>query len=78
MIRSALRFPALAFYDKESRDLSREASIRVATRLAARFATIVAAIDRSRNGLEPIAPKPDANIAANFLYMFEERNARRI
>jgi citrate synthase len=62
---------ALAFYDKESRDLSREASIRVATRLTARFPTIVAAIDRRRNGLEPIKPKPDLGIATNFLYMLK-------
>ncbi|MEK6334686.1 MAG: citrate synthase [Acidobacteriota bacterium] len=62
---------ALAMFDEESRDLSREASIRVATRLTARFPTIVAAIDRTRNGLEPIAPKPDLNIATNFLYMLK-------
>src|SRR5260370_32708921 len=43
---------ALAFFDKEARDLSREASIRVATRLTAQFPTIVAAIDRARNGNE--------------------------
>lgn len=62
---------ALAFYDKESRDLSREASVRVATRLTARFPTIVAAIDRRRNGLEPIKPKPELGIATNFLYMLK-------
>ena len=60
---------ALSFFDKESRDLSRAASIRVATRLTARFATIVAALDRARNGKAPIKPRPDLNIASNFLYM---------
>jgi citrate synthase len=62
---------ALPFYDKESRDLSRAASIRVATRLTARFPTIVAMIDRLRNGLDPIKPKPELNIATNFLYMLK-------
>ena len=62
---------ALAFFDKEARDLSREASIRVATRLTAQFPVIVAAIDRARNGLKPIAPKPELNIATNFLYMLK-------
>ena len=62
---------ALAFFDKESRDLSREASIRVATRLTARFPTIVAAIDRARNGKAPIQPRPDLDIATNFLYMLK-------
>lgn len=62
---------ALSFFDKESRDLSREASIRVATRLTASFPTIVAAIDRTRKGLDPIKPKPELDIATNFLYMLK-------
>ena len=63
---------ALSFYDKESRDLSRAASIRVATRLTARFPTTVAAIDRARNGLDPVKPRPDLNIATNFLYLLKD------
>jgi citrate synthase len=43
---------ALAMFDKDSRNLSRENSIKVATRLTARFPTIVAAIERARNGQE--------------------------
>jgi citrate synthase len=62
---------ALAMFDAESRDLSREASIRVATRLTARFPTIVAAIDRARNDKSPVKPRPDLNIATNFLYMLK-------
>jgi citrate synthase len=60
---------AMAMFDEESRDLSRTASIRVATRLTARFPTIVAAIDRARNDLDLVEPKPNLNIATNFLYM---------
>ena len=62
---------ALSFFDKEARDLSREASIRVATRLVAQFPTIVAAIDRARNGKAPIKPNPELGIATNFLYMLK-------
>jgi citrate synthase len=62
---------AMAMFDKESRDLSREASIRVATRLTARFPTIVAAMDRARNDLDLIEPNPNLNIATNFLYMLK-------
>jgi 2-methylcitrate synthase len=62
---------ALAMFDEESRDLSRDASIRVATRLTARFPTIVAAMERARNDLDPIPPKPELNIATNFLYMLK-------
>ena len=60
---------ALALYDKDKRDLSRENSIKVATRLTAQFPTIVAAIDRARNGKSFVHPEPKLNIATNFLYM---------
>lgn len=60
---------ALAFYDKDGKDTSREASVRTATRLTAQMPTIVAALDRLRKGQEPIKPKPELNIATNFLYM---------
>jgi citrate synthase len=62
---------AMAMFDEESRDLSRAASIRIATRLTARFPTIVAALDRARNHLDPIKPNPNLNIATNFLYMLK-------
>lgn len=62
---------ALAMFDVESRDLSRAATVRVATRLTARFPTIVAAIDRARNHLDLIDPKAELNIATNFLYMMK-------
>jgi citrate synthase len=60
---------AMAMFDQESRDLSRAASLRVATRLTARFPTIVAAMERARKKQELVSPKPDLNIATNFLYM---------
>jgi citrate synthase len=62
---------ALSFYDKDSKDTSREASIRTATRLTAQLPVIVAAIDRLRKGHEPISAKPELNIASNFLYMLK-------
>lgn len=62
---------ALDFYDKQSKDTSREGSVRTATRLTAQFPVIVAALDRLRKGLEPIPAKPDLNIATNFLYMLK-------
>ena len=69
MLRTVIS--AIALFDEEKRNLSREASIRVATRLTARFPAIVAAIDRARNGKEIIQPKPELNIATNFLYMLK-------
>jgi 2-methylcitrate synthase len=62
---------AMAMFDEESRDLSRETSIRIATRLTARFPTIVAALDRVRKDLDTVKPNPNLNIATNFLYMLK-------
>lgn len=45
------------------------ATFEQAMLLTARFPTIVAAFQRLRNGLEPIAPRDDLGHAANYLYM---------
>src|SRR5438270_64144 len=72
---------ALAFSDPHSRDLSREGALRTATRLTAQFPVLVAAIGRLREGRDPVEPRPDLNLATNFLYMLKgetpsEREAR--
>ena len=61
--------PMLANHDPDIRDQSREAVVRMATRLIAKFASIIAAWDRIRNNKEPVEPSPDLDHAANFLYM---------
>jgi len=61
--------PMLANHDPDIRDQSQEAVLRMATRLIAKFGTIIAAWNRIRNGLEPVEPSPDLDHAANFLYM---------
>jgi citrate synthase len=60
---------ALEFYDPDSRDISRDASVKAAIKLTAQFPTLVAAAERIRKGLEPVEPNPQFNIATNFLYM---------
>jgi citrate synthase len=60
---------ALAMYDPESEDTSREATQRKAVRLTAKFPTVVAAYDRLRNGKQPVAPNAELDHAANTLYM---------
>jgi citrate synthase len=60
---------ALAFFDPDKGNNSPEARQRQAVRLTAQVATVVAAIDRIRNGKEPVDPKPELSHAGNFLYM---------
>jgi citrate synthase len=72
---------ALGMYTANPHDISREAAVKTATRLTAQFPVLVAALERIRKGQEPIAPKPELNIATNFLYMLrgempQEREAR--
>lgn len=60
---------ALADFDPEADVHTPEANLMKAHRLTAQMATIVAALDRVRNGKEPIAPNARLSHAANFLYM---------
>jgi citrate synthase len=62
---------ALGFYDPQARDLSREGALRTATRLTAQLPVVVAAFERLRSGKEPVEPKPELNIASNFLYLLK-------
>ena len=66
MLRTAVS--ALSFYDPDGPEMSRDANTRKAARLVARFPTIVTTFHRLRNGLEPVQPRPDLSVAANFVY----------
>lgn len=66
MLRTVIS--ALSFYDPDGQDMSREANLRKAIRLTAKFPTIVTTFQRLRNGLEPVEPRNDLSIAGNFLY----------
>ena len=59
---------ALSLYDPDGADMSREAKVRKAIRLTAKFPTIVTTFQRVRNGQEPVEPRQDLSIAGNFLY----------
>lgn len=62
---------ALDFYDEAAHDTSREVSVKIAARLVSQIPTIVTAMERLRNGLEPVKPNPQLNIATNFLFMLK-------
>lgn len=58
----------LSFYDPDGADNAREANLRKAIRLTAKFPTIVATFHRLRNDQEPVEPRSDLSIAGSFLY----------
>ena len=59
----------LGLFDPEADNNSPEANQRKALRLTAKIPSIIAAWARIRTGKEPISPRADLGIAANFLYM---------
>jgi citrate synthase len=76
-LRTAVSF--LGLQDPEANDNSEEANRRKSIRMTAKIPTIIAAYDRIRKGLEPVAPRKGMDTAANFLYMLngEEADALR-
>ncbi len=62
---------ALAAFDPETTDNSREATLRKGIRLTSQVPMIVAAHEQIRNGRAPIAPDPQLSHAANFLWMLK-------
>ncbi len=67
VLRTAIS--ALALYDPETEDSSREANLRKAARLVAKTPTIIAAFNRARNELPVVEPMKEKSLAQNFLYM---------
>jgi citrate synthase len=66
---------ALGMYDPDTGDNSEPANRRKALRIQAKIPTVVAAIERLRQGLDPVAPRTDLGLAANFLYMLHGKEA---
>ncbi len=60
--------------DPKSSDLTQQQLRLTAERLTAKMTTVIAAYDRLRNGLEPLAPRDDLGHAANFLYMLSGKD----
>jgi citrate synthase len=75
-LRSAVS--SLALYDVEANDMSTESNLRKAIKLQAQIPTLVAAFQRIRSGLEPIAPKGYKSIAANFLYQMTGKEPDKV
>jgi citrate synthase len=63
---------ALSATDPDAEDMSPDANDRKAVRLTAQAITLTAAIERIRNGHDPIAPRSDLSLAANLLFMMQD------
>ncbi|MEP7292013.1 MAG: citrate/2-methylcitrate synthase, partial [Chloroflexota bacterium] len=59
----------LSFYDPDAEDTSLPALQRKAIRMTGQVTTICAAWARIRKGQEPVAPRKDLALSANFMYM---------
>ncbi|HHO48918.1 MAG TPA: hypothetical protein ENN06_10800 [Desulfobacteraceae bacterium] len=64
---------SLGHWDPDSSNTRLDACLRKAQRLTKRIPLILAAHQRLREGLEPLAPVPNQNIAYNFLYTLQGR-----
>jgi citrate synthase len=64
---------ALGAADPAADDDGERARVAKSRRLIAQMSTVVALIERHRTGAEPVAPDPELNHAANFLYMLSGR-----
>ena len=67
VLRTAIS--ALGIYDPETADNSIEANWRKAVRVTSQLATVVAAFQRIRQGLEPLEPKTTFSHAGSFLWL---------
>ena len=56
-------------YDPQAEDNSPEANFEKSIRLTGLISSLVAAIHRLRQGLDPVPPKSDLSHSANFMYM---------
>ena len=62
---------ALAAFDRDAGDNSRAATLRKGVRLTAQVPMLVAAHERMRNGMPPVAPDAGLAHAANLLWMLK-------
>jgi citrate synthase len=70
----------LAHFDPEVKVKADDynANLRKAVRITAAFPIIVTAIERVKNGLEPVMPRQDLSLSGNFVYMLDGKEPEEI
>ena len=61
----------LGLFDAQAEETSSAARLEISVRLIAQMSTLIAAINRAQQGLEPVTPRTDLTHAGNFLYMLK-------
>ena len=69
---------SLGLFDEEADAMDEGANRRKAIRLQAQLPTVVAGFSRIREGKEPVAPRKDLGLAANFLFMLNGKEPDQI
>ncbi|WP_242161599.1 citrate synthase [Bacillus cereus group sp. BfR-BA-01522] len=76
VLRTAISM--LALYDESAEIMDEQFNRLKAVKLQAQVGTIVAAYARIRKGLEVVEPRKDLSLAANFLYMLNNREPNEV
>ncbi len=76
VLRTAISM--LSLYDEDAELMDVESNYLKAVKLQAKVSTLVAAFARIRKGLDVVEPRKDLALAANFLYMLNNREPNEV
>ncbi|EJR51116.1 citrate synthase [Bacillus paramycoides] len=76
VLRTAISM--LSLYDESAEIMDEKSNYLKAVKLQAQVGTLVAAYARIRKGLEVVEPRKDLSLAANFLYMLNNREPNEV
>ncbi|MGR5987154.1 MULTISPECIES: citrate synthase [Bacillus] len=76
VLRTAISM--LSLYDESAEIMDEKSNYLKAVKLQAQVGTLVAAYARIRKGLDVIEPRNDLSLAANFLYMLNDREPNEV
>ncbi|HDR4436024.1 TPA: citrate synthase [Bacillus cereus] len=76
VLRTAISM--LSLYDESAEIMDEKSNYLKAVKLQAQVGTLVAAYARIRKGLDVVEPRNDLSLAANFLYMLNDREPKEV
>ncbi|AGE80467.1 TPA: citrate synthase [Bacillus thuringiensis] len=76
VLRTAISM--LSLYDESAEIMDEKSNYLKAVKLQAQVGTLVAAYARIRKGLDVVEPRKDLSLAANFLYMLNDREPNEV